>query len=120
MNIYRLKYILWEKPMRKIKYAYQRIVRGYDDRAKYSLYNFIVEISIPILKEYRNNDAGYPGIFNSKEEWNVILDKIIFAFEIIKKDEYWYSENRKTYKKDVKTIKEGLSMFSKYFMQLWD
>jgi hypothetical protein len=120
MNIIRLKYILLEKPIREIKYAYQRVARGYDDSAKWGLYEFISRVSLPILKEYRNNGAGYPIMFNSREEWNVVLDKMISAFEIIIKDEYWYGINKKTYKKDLKTIKEGLSMFSKYFMQLWD
>ncbi len=45
------------------------------------------------------------------KKWKVILNKILFAFKTIAKDE----RDPKDYKK----IKEGLDLFSEYFYDLW-
>lgn len=68
----------------------------------------------PRLVMYKKVTDGYPGTLESPEEWDEILDKMIFAFEAIIKDDFvLYSKESR------KIIDEGLDLFRKYYFDLW-
>lgn len=83
----------------------------------WSLYSSICMFIIPRLKYFREHTGGYPVTVSSIEEWQNILDKMIWSFEESLKDDVDVDENiRELYNKDVE---EGLNLFSKYFLDLW-
>lgn len=113
------------------------------------MYDYIIDISIPMLEKLRDNSHGHPMGLCSSEEWSDILGKIIEGFEAgkkianidnwimnegsemyVNKDGYvqftnnWTDEQIKEFKeldkKDDKTFKEGMKLFSKWFLNLWD
>ena len=108
---------------REVKWAWQRVFRGYDDTAYWGLYNYLTDIALPVLKWYRKNAHGVPGMVckdkepmeKSVERWNKILDKMIYAFQVIKDDEN-FIEPKEVQKK----VDEGLKLFAKYYQTLWD
>lgn len=78
----------------------------------------------PRLKLFKRLNIGYP-TYLSAEEWDEILDKMIFSFEEIKKDcmgcEISFDDpdwKNKVVEYDSK-IQEGLELFGKHFRDLW-
>ncbi len=123
-----------------IKYSYQRLRRGYADvdlwnldyRLSSIIYNhmdgFIKMERVDFIPKLDEDDI--PTDFkeqhnNSYEEyahlyWEVILNDIRTAFEIISKDydvEFFPGKTEDMIEKDVE---RGLKYFGKYFTQLWD
>jgi len=84
---------------------------GFSDSETWSLNLVIAEFILPRLKRFREIDIGMPGCL-TESKWEEILDKMIFAFENIVKDEI-YSKTI-----DIK-IGSGLRLFGKYFRYLW-
>lgn len=69
---------------------------------------------LPRLVHFKKVKQSYPsGI--TYEEWDEILDKMIYAFkEIVKENaNFMIGENRKR-------VEEGIELFAKYFFSLWD
>ena len=67
------------------------------------------------LKSFKKcNINSYPGNLSGTEEWHGIIDKMIYSFEIIANDDIVAQINQK------EEIQEGLDLFAKYFMDLWD
>lgn len=111
----------------------QRLERGFDDTELWNLDATILQFIIPRLKEYREMVNGYPGLFNSADEWHNALDEMIWAME-------WYvSEDiRDEFKKDKygnffkdenghlvpteehQRAKNGWKLFCENFFSLWD
>jgi hypothetical protein len=58
--------------------------------------------------------CGYPACFDKPEEWDIILDKIIKALELIKKDDTDILGD-----KEWKQVDQGLKLFAKWFRSLW-
>jgi len=96
---------------RERKYSKQRMERGFDDSETWSLYNSISKFTLPRLMEFKKLKCGYPACFNKPKEWDIILDKMIKAFELINKDD---SDTI-----DDKLVDEGLKLFAKWFFALW-
>ena len=118
------KYQFWYKPLifikdipREIKWCWQRINRGWDDREIWSLDVTIAKFILPRLKHLRDNNMGYPSSLSAQVEWNLILDEIIEAFELIQ-DESYFDMN--DYQKKQDKIDKGLQLFAKYYQGLWD
>lgn len=117
---------------KRIKWLCQRIFRGFDDTTSWNLDWRISQFILPRLKHFRTMERiGIPSLmFNESDgdtdsdelhqkklaEWNIILDKMILAFENIIQDDW----DRETYKQRQAEIEEGLQLFSKYFQGLWD
>ena len=103
----------------RVKYAYQRAFKGFDETAYWGLYSYITDIALPVLKFYRSGKgiSAYPCVegINNREDWEKALDKMIKSFEIIKKDEYVVD-----WKIEKKITDEGLQLFAKHFRSLWD
>ena len=122
----------------ELKWAYQRVVRGWDDRASWSLDYWMTENVLEILKVLKKNKHGIPSpMFDglpyedeetysysdesykiAEERWNVEIDKMIAGFEAAKKMQEW--ENINKYKQLEKTFQEGMASFVKYYFNLWD
>jgi hypothetical protein len=65
---------------------------------------------LPMLKEYKKNRTHIPfGMDGAK--WELILTKMISGFESIL--------NTSDSVEDMERIYTGLSLFSKYFLELW-
>lgn len=74
------------------------------------------------LKAFRESDRhGIPTAFETMEEWDAVLDKMIFAFEEIISDSLPDpSTPRMMLEEREDRIDEGLRLFGKYYRALWD
>lgn len=91
------------------EFKQQRCENGFDDSETWSLDCTISKFIEPRLKRFKEIKAGYPSNL-LEEEWDMILDKIIYAFECINKDNIFDNE---------KQVSEGLNLFRKHFFDLW-
>ena len=96
---------------RKIKHFFQRITRGWDDSETWSLYSTTAKFMLPRLKRFKELKGCHPfGI--SEDEWDNILDEIIWflgiqaEFKIIEKEDY-------------ERYEKANELFGKYFLDLW-
>ena len=72
-------------------YKKQRIERGFDDTELWNLEYTIAKYILPRLIEFRKVMNGYPGDVESFDEYEEIVDKMIYAFDHIV-NENWYTE----------------------------
>ena len=72
----------------------------------------IAKFIYPRLKAFKEIVNTHPCDI-SFEEWKYTLDKMILAFELLCKDN-WYDDNEQI------KINEGLNLFAKYYQHLWD
>lgn len=81
---------------RQIKYLFQTIIHGYDERVTWGLYNEIAKFILPRLKQYKkdlikyeNHEySGYPSGLKSLKQWYGIIDKMIYSFECNVNDDF--------------------------------
>jgi len=107
-----------DKRYKKQKSQLQK--RGFSDSETWSLYNPIAEFIIPRLVKFREINIGYPGNFKSMDEWNVLLDDMIFAFVWALEESDWPKKLNKTEeKKHWVRYRKGMKYFAQYFMHLW-
>lgn len=90
---------------------------GFDDRDTWSLFTTISVFVLPRLKRFRSVAAGYPSDL-TQEEWNGLLDKMIFAMDFLA------NEDEINLKRDVpieeyRKVQEGCELFGKWFRDLW-
>ena len=100
---------------REPEFAEQRKVRGFDDSETWSLRDTFADFMVPRLKVFIEKTCGHPcGLMG--DEWSVILNKILFAFELVQsidnRDENPTLEEWDRYQ-------EGMDLFSKWYMNLW-
>jgi hypothetical protein len=95
---------------RRLKWAWQRAIRGYDQTASWDLSYYIASIAAPVLKSM--HDCGSPASL-TQEGWNNYLNKMAIAMELIAKDKVIYTEEEE------KQIATGLKLFSTWFRALW-
>jgi len=143
---YRPSYILIRPHMivreigQEIKWAYQRVVRGWDDRVVWSVDVWLTEIMPNILFQLKNDKIGVPNsMFKdmvlgenheytdeqhelAKQNWNNELDKMITAFVVAKKLndlEYDYKD-KQLEEVLMKLFNQGMDSFRDNFFSLWD
>jgi len=92
------------------RYAWQRVFRGYDDAAWWSLDIYLAKIAAPILKRMADGCPGYPPDL-TPEEWSAILRKMQRSMELIIESDMDSVAEAET--------KEGLELFAKWFRHLW-
>jgi hypothetical protein len=118
-----------------IKYACQRVVRGWDDRVIWSI-DYYLATMIPIwLTKLKNNKMGVPTEMFEKsdyldenynisektlelreKQYNEILDKIIEGFNA-------YTESQNSGLNDpiiINKFNDGIELFVRYFSTFWD
>lgn len=107
VNTFSSSRILPRKDPRREKYREQRKVRGFDNSELWSLDIVIIRFALPRLKEFRNYTQSFPPDFNSYEEWQQAIDKMVDAMEKYIVDTW-----------DPEAV-EGIELFLKYFRHLW-
>ena len=76
--------------------------------------NTLARLIVPRLQAFKQLDKdGYPGDFSDMRTWNKTIQKMIDAFELMK---YVHSLSDD----EERIVSEGLSLFCKYFRNLWD
>lgn len=76
--------------------------------------NVLAQLIVPRLLAFKELDKhGYPQAFKDMRSWNNAIQKMINAFELMK---YVHSLSEG----EQKTVEKGLSLFCKYFKDLWD
>ena len=121
---------------RSIKWAYQRVTKGYCDRDVWDVQGWFLNTIPYMLKDLKNTTHSYPLDFESPEEWKKILNKIAFSFEALNVDRFPhynpYDTNDKKQRGDymheeivfgnyLDELKDNtFNLFNKYFWNLWD
>lgn len=101
---------------REEMFAKQRLERGFDSSELWSLKDTITNFVLPRLKVFADEPCGYPGCFDNENEWKEILEKMVRAFEISKKD----GDGFVLTDKEGEEFDEGMELFKEYFFSLWN
>lgn len=145
MNIfYKLKWRFYDVRL-FIKSKYQLLRYGYEFRDCWSIDYSLATWIFPRLKHFRKNLNGHPSEL-TLEQWEEILDKIIFSFEYVlnenkyhdecypkdfifdfdtDKDGYLVSKDKRKpdfsiLEKYEKQYLDGMELFCRYFRSMWD
>jgi hypothetical protein len=112
--------------LREIKYAWQRVYRGWDDRVLWSIHDHLIDYLPVWLAWLRDNGMGYPAD-TTPEQWNEELSVMIAGFEAGRKmdDLDWFIDGDKDasdveYKRLAAVFDKGIKSFSEHFFDLWD
>lgn len=114
-NYHGYAHTLSKKDKRVKKFSKQRKVRGFDDTETWSLRDTFAAYVLPRLRRFREIEVSYPGSFESREEWNAVLDKMIFAFNLVERENQGEELTRKEWQK----YAQGMNLFAKWYMALW-
>ena len=98
---------------RELKWAYQRLRRGYSEEDAFSADCHIALVIVGTVKELIKNDTGENAIHEHTEEWVADLHKIVKGFEM------FIEEGSLMYDKDQKVFDEGMGAFKRAFGGLW-
>ena len=128
---------LTSRNMMKDKFNPKAIAKTIDVEELYDLDITIARFILPRLMVFKKHCERTPRLNMTREEWNGILDKMIYAFERIacqteeETPEYkayikaiWNNEEdladlKRAAKASLKPISEGLSLYHKYYRSLW-
>jgi hypothetical protein len=105
--------IKYAKPKRAIKFFWQRMTRGWDDRETWSLDHSLAKIILPRLKRFKQITIAVPCDLK-EQEWNDKLDKMIAAFEFAASEDRWMAKPE-----DYDKHNEGIKLFAEYYWALW-
>ena len=75
------KLCVYNNPMRKLKWAYQRIKRGWSDRDAWGAHYHLTNVMIGMLQYLVKSPSGFPYSFKNVEEWQAKLNEIIAGLE---------------------------------------
>ena len=84
---------------------------GFSDSETWSLDTTIASFLLPRLIRFKEVNNGYPALFDKSEEWDAVLDKIIYSFSCVLVEDF------EDYQ-DPEYI-EGLTLFARYLTHLW-
>ncbi len=125
---------------REIKYAYQRITRGYSDRDCWDIDHFLSTIIPPMVRKLKIGSGCPSNVFdkeaknNECHKWYDILEEIAQGFEACEaiksgKASEWISTesgglrhefNEEKNKQLTIKYERSMELFAKHFMGLWD
>jgi len=114
----------------EVKWAWQRVFRGYDDRVLWGLNYAVADIAIPALEFMRDKGMGTPMCIAPKV-WKRKLNTMIEGFRAFQNDNDWpdeldnvtdpdFKQRRKWMNKNQKKQDRGMALFSEHFGNLWD
>lgn len=113
----------------EIKYAFQRMFRGYGDDETFSIDYAFLDKYTKILKQFRTYEHSYPSQFDSYDDWAKVLDEMISYFELSDdhhtaycQDDFEYNYADFKYNEQLAFYykHKALDVFIKYFDDLWD
>lgn len=117
--------------LKSIKWKLQKIFRGYSDIEMWNLDDTISKWIVPKLKTFKSITQGYPASLDTFEEWQDMLDEMIFGFEWPANETEWYTKNvfyltgdakeekRKEFEAMNDRAKKGRMLFAAHFNGLW-
>jgi len=111
IGFYRI-YYFFDRVKNRIKWRLQIITTGH---AEYEYWNpdiAIAKFALPLVKSLKGG-CSYPADM-TVNKWEKILDKMILGLEFASGDEYWSDLEK------IKEAQEGLKLFGKHFLNLWD
>ena len=100
---------------RDIEHFWQRRIRGWDNSETYSLDSSLGKHILPRLKKFKELTIAFPGGDITEEEWDLILDKMITAFELVNNDDKWHDLT----KEELEMFNDGIQLFAKHYRHLW-
>lgn len=121
MNIIKIyhRICFWIKDVKmNIRFAYQRVFRGYDDTARWNLNDHIAKQISEITFWMAENGSGYP-IDLTQKKWENILKQISFGFSSWI-EMGWYVKDDVEYRRLEKEYRKALKLLAKYHEYLWD
>ncbi len=105
-----------KKKLKRIKqfflFLWQRNTRGWDDSECWNLDYSLAKLIAPRLRRFKETKDGWCPAEYTMEEWNIILDKMIAAFEYYGSDQRWDIEAEVKHQ-------EGIDLFAKHYGWLW-
>ena len=101
---------------RQVKWEWQREKRGFDDTEIWSLFTTISDFIYPRLIAFKEYKCDYP-INLTPENWDEILDKMIFAFKFYSDE---YKREEPVSEETIQKVREGMDLFVEYFRDLWN
>ena len=128
------------KYVKGIRRFIQRGYRGWCNADTWSFDAYLANVILDGLKYLKIHKHGYPSTCKNEKEWDRIMDKMIYTFDIEKgvcDSDIYIPNNAKEYIRLKKTFKnmptiklltgsehkkyeEGWKLFRKYFNALWD
>ena len=90
----------------------QKVKVRIDKWDTWSMDSTLAHIVLPMLQQLKKTQHGHPASM-SEEEWDNILDEMIFAFENKLKDSFLPDA-------DSERMTNGFRLFGKYYENLWD
>lgn len=117
------EYYFWDDQMtdkfkndkRQGKWAEQREKYGFDQRELWCLKSTLATFIYPRLMLFSEGSGSFP-LGMEYDEWLDIVKRMAKSFELILTEDMKEECDENYYKQ----IDEGLELFAKYFMQLWD
>ena len=97
---------------RKIKWFFQRLFRGWSDAELWDLQYHLAKYIYPRLKAFiKSNRMGYLNLDgkSTSRQWEDILRKMLESFKKVSGGNFIEED-----------VQEGLELFGKYFLALWD
>jgi hypothetical protein len=121
-----LPHVFIREVARELKWAWQRVYRGWDDRVLWSIHDHLID-HLPIwLTWLRDNGAGFPADM-TEQQWNEELSRMIAGFEAARKldDLDWMDiqgkdEQAAEQQRLSEVFNNGMKSFTEYFFSLWD
>jgi hypothetical protein len=135
-------WVIIDYVFRKIKHAFQRAFRGWDDTVIWSIDYYLSDMLPVWLRELKNNKTGVPSIFFKendnivhengsvfptdetmavrRKEWEEVLDKIIIGFESYNAREEYKFETKEEEAELTRKFEEGFDLLHKYWGCFWD
>lgn len=98
-----------------IKYAYQRLTRGYDDRLFWDMQEYIDPMVVAFVKNLREHGHGHPSEMTQKK-WNKVLDTILIGFV----PEPEMGAGKKVWAKWLNSRNKALVLLAFYWDNMWD
>lgn len=109
---------------RNIKYAWQRVTKGYCDYDVWDLEDFYTKLFINSLGDFVKDLHSLPPDFEEEEDWIERINEIRQHFINSEEDPESYKKNPDELFEELayreKELKIALEMLSKVYTELWD
>lgn len=107
---------------RNIKFLFQKIFIGFSDKELFEFDTTVAKFLLPRLIRFRKITISYPSNLNNCEEWEDILDEIIYALSYVSHRDDPISFDMASSvspKEEFERVNAGLKLLGQYFMDLW-